>query len=79
MARRGADDVDVRRAEALLARRQAMVRRLLTALEVRLERVHARGGEQDRRVVLGRDQRGRREPAVVTALEEAEEALADLV
>ena len=60
VARRQADLVDVRRAEALLAARQPVVRRLLAALEVRLERVHARRGEQHRRIVLGRHERRRK-------------------
>ena len=38
----------------------AVVRRLLLAEEVRLERVHARGREQDGRVVRRRDERRRR-------------------
>ena len=79
VARRQADLVDVRRAEALLARRQAVVRRLLSTLEVGLERVHARRGEQYRRIVLGGDERPGRQPLVVATFEEAEEALADLV
>ena len=77
--RRQADLVDVRRAEALLAGRQAVVRRLLSTLEVGLERVHARRGEQYRRIVLGGNERPGRQPLVVAAFEEAEEALADLV
>ena len=49
------------------------------AQEVRLERVHARGGEQHRRVVRGGHERRRRQALVVALLEEAQEALADLV
>ena len=45
-----ADVLDVGRAEALLAGRQRGVRRLLEPEEVGLERVHARGREQHRRV-----------------------------
>ncbi len=67
------------RAEALLAGGEPVMRRLLAALEVGLERVHPGGGEQHRRIVLGRNERRRRQAAVVAALEEAEEALADLV
>src|SRR5262249_43374939 len=47
---RVADVLDVGRAEALLAGRDAPRGRLLDAEEVRLERVHARRREQDRRV-----------------------------
>ena len=60
-------------------RRQAVVRRLLSTLEVGLERVHARRGEQYRRIVLGGNERPGRQPLVVATFEEAEEALADLV
>ena len=74
-----ADLVDVGRAEALLAAREPVVRRLLAALEVRLERVHARGGEQHRRIVLGGNERSGGDALVVAALEEAQEAVADLV
>ena len=51
VARGVADVLDVGRAEALLTGRQAVARRALLAEEVRLERVHARRREQDRRVV----------------------------
>jgi hypothetical protein len=74
-----ADVLDVGRAEALLARRQAVVRGLLEPEEVRLERVHARGREQDRGVERGRDQRARGQAPVVAGREEAQERLADLV
>ena len=78
--RRVADVLDVGRAEALLAGRQAVVRRLLAAEEVGLERVHAGGREQHGRVVRRGDQRRRRGQAlVVRVLEELEERLADLV
>ena len=76
---RRADDLDVRRAEALLAAREPMVRRLLLAREVRLERVHPRRREQHGRVVARRDQRTGGQPPVVALGEEGEEALADLV
>jgi hypothetical protein len=72
------DLVDVRRAEALLARGQPLVRRLLAPLEVRLERVHARADEQRRGVVAG-DQRRGGLAQVVARLEEALVLLADLV
>ena len=66
------------RAEALLARGQPPGRRRLLAAEVRLERLHARGGEQHRRVVAGRHERSRRHAPVLALLEERQEALADL-
>src|SRR5918998_1483499 len=71
--------VDVGRAEALLAGGQTVMGRLLASLEVGLERMHARGGEQHRRVVLGGNQRGGGQAPVVAPLPEGEEALADLV
>ena len=74
-----ADLLDVRRAKAALAGREAVVRRLLQALEVGLERVHPRGGEQDRRVVGRGHERRRRQALVVARLEVLQEALADLV
>ena len=67
VAGRQADLVDVRRPEALLAARQPVVRRLLAALEVRLERVHARGREQHRRIVLGRHEAAGGDALVVAA------------
>jgi hypothetical protein len=76
---RVADVLDVHRPEALLAGREAVVRRALLAEEVRLERVHARRGEQDRRVVVGGDQRRRGQPLVVALGEEGQVPLADLV
>ncbi len=79
VARRHADLIDVRRPEALLAARQPVVRRLLAALEVRLERVHARGREQHRRIVLGRHEAAGGDALVIAPLEEAQVALADLV
>ena len=74
-----ADVVDVDRPEALLAGREPVVRRLLLAQEVRLERVHPGADEQRRRVVRGRDERRRRQPLVVARLEELQERAADLV
>ena len=79
VARGVADVLDVGRAEALLTRRQAVVRRALLAEEVRLERVHARGREQDRRVVVCRDERARCAPHVAALLEEGEVGLPDLI
>src|SRR6202008_4011075 len=59
--------------------RRQLMRRLLATLEVGLERVHPRGREQDRRIVLGRHQGAGGQALVVAALEEAQEAIADLV
>ena len=75
---RAADVVDVDRAEALLAGRQAVGRRLLGTEEVGLERVHARADQQRRRIVA-RHQRRRRQARVPALGEVGEEALADLV
>jgi hypothetical protein len=70
--------VDVGRAKALLAGGEAPVRRLLLTQEVRLERLHARGREQDRWVEGRGDQRCRRHTQVVALLEEGKEGIADL-
>ena len=74
----GADVLDVDRAEALLAGGQPPRRRLLLAAEVGLERLHARGGEQHRRVVDRRHERRRGHAQVAALLEERQELLADL-
>ncbi len=74
-----ADVLDVGRAEALLTARQPVVGRLLDAREIGLERVHARGREQDRRVERRGDERGRRQAPVPARLEVRQEGLADLV
>src|SRR5262249_41392173 len=74
-----ADVLDVDRAEALLAGGQPVVRRLLDPEEVRLERVHARGREQHRRIERRGHERTARQAPVVALLEEAQEQLADLV
>ena len=59
---RGEPDVlDVGRPEALLHRRQALVRGLLLAPEERLERLHPGGREQHGSVVRRRHERGRRD------------------
>ena len=78
VARGQPDLVDVGRAEALLAGGQPRMRRLLLAQEVGLERLHAGGREQHRRVVRGRHERRRRHAPVIALLEEREERLADL-
>jgi hypothetical protein len=79
VARGGADVLDVDRAEALLAGRQPVARRLLEAEEVGLERLHPRGGEQHRRIEARGHQRPARAAQVTARLEEAQERLADLV
>ncbi len=79
VARRDADVLEVLGAEALLAVGDRRRGRLLGAEEVRLERVHARDGEQRRRVVRRGNERRRRQPAVAVGLEEPQERLADLV
>ena len=71
-----ADVVDVVGAQALLAGRGADLGHGPLALVVLLELVHARVGEQKRRVV--RDERGGRAELAALLLEEPEEVLADL-
>ncbi len=63
-------------AHALLGRRGPGVVALLAPREDVLELVHPGVGEEQRRV-LGRDQRGRRDAAVLPLLEVAEESLPD--
>ena len=72
---RVADVVDVTRTHALLARAGANLGHGLQALVVLLELVHARIGEQQRRVV-GNQRRGRIELAALR-LEELEEVVTD--
>jgi hypothetical protein len=79
MARSRSDDVDVNRAERLLTGGDTLPRRLLDPLEIRLERMHPGDREKRRRIVLGRDQRGRRQAQVTAILEELEVRLANLV
>ena len=67
----GPDDLDVRGAEALLNGGGPGPGRLLLAQEVRLERDHARDGEEHRGVV--RDQAGRRHDGVIPVGKEARE------
>src|SRR5436305_4220723 len=71
---RGPHDLDVDRAKALLARREARMRRLLLAAEVRLERLHPRGREEHRGVVGRGDERRGRHAAMVVRFEERKEA-----
>ena len=81
VARRAADVLEVvvlaRDAHALLRGGRGLVVAHLLAQERALELHHARVGEQQRRVAL-RDQRRARDAPVSAALEEAQEALADL-
>ena len=76
---RRADVLDVDGAEALLAGGDERVGRLLDAQEVGLQRLHARGREQDRGVVARGHERPAGQAQVVALLEEAQEELADLV
>ena len=78
MPERGADVLDVHRAERLLAGGQPPARRLLLAAEVGLERLHARRGEQHRGVVAARDERRRGHAQMAVLLEERQEPLPDL-
>ncbi len=73
------DDVDVDRAERLLARGHTRVGRPLTALEVGLERVHPGDREQRGGVVFGGNQRGRGQTPVIALDEELEVGAADFV
>jgi len=72
------DVLDVGGAEDLLARGQPQVRRLLLSAEKRLERLHARRGEQHRRVIRRWDERSRGHAQVVAPLEEGQELVTDL-
>ena len=66
------------RAQALLDGREPRRGRLLRTGEVRLQRLHPGGDEQRGRILRRRDQRERREPQMVSLLEEGEETLAEL-
>ena len=78
MPERRADDLDVNRAERLLARGEPARRRLLLAAEVGLEGLHPGGSEQHRRVVGARDERRRRNAQMPVPLEERQKPLPDL-
>src|SRR5262249_4616510 len=65
------------RADALLRVRDALHRRLLGAEEVRLELVHPGVGEEQRRVVVWDDRRGRDIGVPVLLAEEVDKLLAD--
>ena len=66
------------RAQALLDGREPRRGRLLRTGEVRLQRLHPGGDEQRGRILRRRDQRERREPQMVSLLEEGEKTLAEL-
>ena len=70
--------VDVRGAEALLHGREQARRRLFLTEEVRLQRLHARRGQQHGRVVRCGHERGRGQTEVALRLEVGEEALPQL-
>jgi len=78
--RQVADSLDVAGADALLARRQARVRRVRHASKERLELDHARPIEEERLVELAGDvvrhERSRREDVVALRSEEVEVLLA---
>ena len=74
----GAHYLDVDGAKALLAAGEPGRGGLLLTTEVGLELLHARRGEQHRRVVAGRHQRRGRHPRVTPRLEKGEKALANL-
>ena len=79
VSRGRSDDLDIRRAERLLAGRDPRMRGSLGSGEIGLERMHPGHREQRRGVELGGNQRPRRQPAMVALLEEAQVAAADLV
>ena len=70
--------VDVAGADALLHVRQPRAHGMLLAHQIGHQRMHAGGGEQHGRVVLGND-RGGGDAGVALLLEEAEEQAAQLV
>ena len=78
VARGLADVFDIARADALLAGRHAVARRLLLAGEIRLHRRHARVDQQKRRVVL-RDEGKARQTEMALGFKELQVHLAQLV
>ena len=78
VARGFAHVFDITRADALLAGRHAMARRLLLAGKIRLHRRHARIDQQKRRVVL-RDERKARQAEMSLGLEKFQVHLAQLI
>ena len=76
---RAPDLVDVDRAEALLHRHEAVVRRLLEAQEVALERLHPGGRDEHAPIPCRRHQRAAGELHVPAGGEVVEEAAADHV
>jgi hypothetical protein len=75
MPSREADGIDVGCAEALLHGREPPRRRLLEPEEVRLERLHPRRRQEDRRVVCRGYQRSRNPSQMALRLEEREKCL----
>ena len=73
------DLVNVGRAEALLHTRQTLLRRLLNAEEVRLERLHTCGRQQDRRIERGRHETRGRHDEMTVLLEVGSKRGTDLV
>ena len=74
-----ADLVNVSRTKTLLHTRQALLRRLLNAEEVRLERLHACGRQQDRRIERGRHETCGRHDEMTVLLEVGSKGGTDLV
>ena len=78
MPEREPDVLDVRRAERLLTGGQPPAGRLLLTTKVRLERLHARRGEQNRGVIDARNKRSRGHPEMPVPLEERQKPLTNL-
>ena len=78
MPKREPDVLDVRGAERLLAGGQPATGRLLLAAEVRLERLHARGGEENRGVINTGNKRRRRHAQMPVPLKERQKPLPNL-
>jgi hypothetical protein len=78
MPERQPDVLDVRGPERLLTGGQPATGRLLLTTKVRLERLHARRGEQNRGVIDTRNKRRRRNAQMPVPLEERQKPLANL-
>jgi hypothetical protein len=78
MPKRQADVLDIRGAERLLTGGQPATGRLLLAAEVRLERLHARRGQENRGVINTRDKRRRRNAQMPVPLKERQKPLPNL-
>ena len=79
MTGRPADVLDIARADAALARRDARTRRLHLAGEKRLERRHAGADHQQRRIVLGNQRSARKAQMTRFLFKKIEIRLAQLV